>query len=135
MASDLVTVEEAAQRLKLHVKTVLRLIRDGRLKGTRIGKAYRILRSDLEAFAGIGAHDPVARTTTIVEIADLSAEAAARLTRNLQGLLIGQEARPDPVQLSTAHDPSLRQLKVVLIGQPKLAAAFLNVLATMMDNS
>jgi excisionase family DNA binding protein len=52
MSEELYTVEMAAERLKLHPKTVLRFIRDGRLRATRIGKSYRILRSDLDAFGG-----------------------------------------------------------------------------------
>ncbi len=49
---DLCTVETAAAHLQVHRKTVLRYIRDGRLPATRIGKAYRIQRADLDAFAG-----------------------------------------------------------------------------------
>jgi excisionase family DNA binding protein len=41
----LVTVEQAAEELKLHPKTVLRYIHEGRLEATRIGKAYRIDRA------------------------------------------------------------------------------------------
>ena len=53
MANTLLTVDEAAEALKLHPKTVLRHIREGRLEATRIGKAYRIDRSKLDAFAGL----------------------------------------------------------------------------------
>src|SRR5262245_37744597 len=41
---ELCTVHFAADRLKLHPKTVQRLIREGRLRATRIGKSYRIRR-------------------------------------------------------------------------------------------
>ena len=53
MSQQLVTVEQAAQELSLHPKTVLRYIRDNRLPATRVGRSYRILRSELDAFAGI----------------------------------------------------------------------------------
>ena len=35
MSGELYTVEQAAESLQLHPKTVLRLIRDGRLKASR----------------------------------------------------------------------------------------------------
>ena len=39
MSTTLFTVEQAAQRLNLHPKTVLRYIRDGQLPATRVGKS------------------------------------------------------------------------------------------------
>ncbi len=65
MTQELYTVEAAAERLKLHNKTVLRFIREGRLRATKIGKQYRILHSDLDAFAGVGSarEAPAAATT------------------------------------------------------------------------
>jgi excisionase family DNA binding protein len=53
MSEELCTVGFAATQLKLHPKTILRFIREGRLRATRVGKAFRILRADLDAFAGI----------------------------------------------------------------------------------
>ena len=45
-------MEQVAERLGLHVKTVRNYVRDGRLKAVRIGKQYRIARADLEALTG-----------------------------------------------------------------------------------
>lgn len=45
------TVEDSAARLRVHPKTVLRFIRDGKLRATRVGRAYRILDTDFAAFA------------------------------------------------------------------------------------
>lgn len=55
------SVEQVANLLGLHVKTVRNYVRDGRLKAVRIGKQYRIAREDLEAFMG-GAAEPSAET-------------------------------------------------------------------------
>src|ERR1700735_1598499 len=52
LSDTLMSVEQGAEVLKLHVRTVRSYVRDGRLKATRIGKQYRIALSDLEAFAG-----------------------------------------------------------------------------------
>ena len=54
MSPHLYTVDQVAERLNLHAKTVRRYIRDGRLKAKRIGKEYRVARSDLDEFAGAG---------------------------------------------------------------------------------
>ena len=50
--SNLFSAEQVAELLNLHVKTIRRYLRDGRLKAKRIGKEYRVTRADLEAFAG-----------------------------------------------------------------------------------
>ena len=58
------TVEHAARRLQLHPKTVLRFIRDGRLPAKRLGKAWRIRQSDLDALAGgLGERFEILRNT------------------------------------------------------------------------
>ena len=48
--SDLMTVEQVADYLQLNKLTVYKYIRDGRLPAARLGKAYRIRLSDVDAF-------------------------------------------------------------------------------------
>lgn len=52
MPQQYYSVDQVAELLDLHVRTVRGYVRDGRLKATRIGKQYRIAREDLEAFTG-----------------------------------------------------------------------------------
>ena len=132
MSEEVYTVEHAAERLKLHPKTVLRFIRDGRLRATRLGKSYRILRSDLEALAG--ATSPArsdasdARVTTVVDLEGLSAERAQRLSVLLTSVRMGNAARPDPMNLSIAHDPARQSVKVVMVGSLPDTAAMLRLI-------
>jgi excisionase family DNA binding protein len=44
------TIEEAAELLSCHKDTVRRAIRSGKLKAGKIGKDYRISRSDVEEY-------------------------------------------------------------------------------------
>jgi excisionase family DNA binding protein len=138
MSQEFHTVERAAEVLQLHPKTVLRLIREGRLRATKIGKSYRVLRSDLEAFAG-GASAPAAsggaRVTCIAELPDLTREEASRLASILQACVIGQTARPDPIRIDTAYDPDGRHLKVVIAAALADAAALLKTLDAMLANA
>ena len=62
MAEILLSVDQVAERLGLHVKTVRGYIRDGRLRATRIGKQYRITRADLEVLTGRPATESEADT-------------------------------------------------------------------------
>jgi excisionase family DNA binding protein len=46
---DVLTPEQAADYLQVNKETIYRYIRDGRLLASRLGRAYRIPRSSLEA--------------------------------------------------------------------------------------
>ena len=112
------------------------MIHEGRLRATRIGKSYRILRADLEVLAGEISPAPrgaTARATCIVDLAEISAEAAGRLTTVLQASLMGQAARPDPVRLDTVHDPEARTLKVIIQAAPADVAALLQILSAVSE--
>ena len=132
MSGILVTVEEAAEQLNLHPKTVLRYIRDGRLPATRIGKSYRIAREQLDAFAGIvrGRADVEsgARATCIVDIPDLTVGEAERLATFLHAAALSGDADTPALHLETAFDPQSRAMKVVVIGSPSDAGQLLGML-------
>ena len=139
MSEEFYTVERAAERLQLHPKTVLRFIKEGRMRATRIGKAYRILRSDLEAFGGVvdagadRAEPARARVTSIIDLPEVSVALSQRLATALQASLIGQTARPDPVHMDTVYDPERRHLKIVIIAAPADAAALLQMLHALLE--
>lgn len=48
--TDLMTVEQVAAYLQLNKLTVYRYIREGRIPAARLGKSYRVRKSDLDAF-------------------------------------------------------------------------------------
>lgn len=122
MTNVIVTVEQAAEQLRLHPKTVLRYIHEGRLAATRVGKSYRIPRAALDAFAGLAAGEAqpgeYARSTCITDIPGLTVEDAERLATFLQSAALTGDAGTAPLQLQTAFDPQTKMLKIVTIGQP-----------------
>src|SRR4051812_2502081 len=112
MSRELYTVEQAADRLKLHAKTVLRMIRDGRLKATRVGKAYRITGADLDDAAGVTraeSRESPDRATVVADFGDLSPDLGMRFMGILTAMLNTREARPEPIHLETSYDPGLRR--------------------------
>ncbi len=134
MSEEVYTVEQVAERLKLHPKTVLRFIRDGRLRAVKVGKSYRILRSELDVLAGV-APSPrkPARVTSIVDLTDVDPEAAQRLARLLPSARIGQTAHPDPMNIDVAYDPALRRLKLIFVGSAGDTAAMLKIVEALTE--
>ena len=48
MADEFLTIREVAQLLKLSEATIRKWCREGRLPALKLGKAYRIRRSDID---------------------------------------------------------------------------------------
>lgn len=118
MSEELLTVEAAAEALSLHAKTVLRHIREGRLRATKVGKQYRILRSDLASFAGAPVREPSsARATCVVDLEDVDANQLQRLTAILLGARQGAD-HAQHLSIDVAHDPIRRSVKVIAVGSP-----------------
>src|SRR5262245_13787903 len=131
MSQVLYSVEQVAQRLGLHVKTVRGYVRDGRLKAVRIGKQYRIAREDLAALTGRpGGIDPdtVRRSrhveaSSIVEIDAISPEDAGRITNTLVAAVKGKRDGDEPLRVEALYDEERGRLKVVVMGGVRASAA------------
>jgi excisionase family DNA binding protein len=50
MEETILTVEQVAQILQVHPFTVLKFIKKGKLKAAKLGRVYRIRRSDVDRF-------------------------------------------------------------------------------------
>jgi len=44
------TTEQVANLLQIHPLTVLKYLKEGKLKGVKLGRIYRVRESDIEAF-------------------------------------------------------------------------------------
>ncbi len=52
MKTDLLTVDQLAQMLDMHPRTIRRYIREGQLKASKVGGEWRIRKEDAETFVG-----------------------------------------------------------------------------------
>ncbi|HUO91915.1 MAG TPA: helix-turn-helix domain-containing protein [Rhizomicrobium sp.] len=142
MDQDFYTITEVAKRLKLHVKTVLIYVRDGRLKATRIGKQYRVARSDFDAFsrghAAPAEADDGRRTrhvdvSSIVEIDAISRPTAERTVTHLQGALKGRSPADRPTRLDTIYYEDIARLKLIISASPETTASLLNLIPILIE--
>ncbi len=59
------TIKDITARLKLHPNTVARYVQEGKLRGVKVGKGYRVRESDLMAFVGEQKDDGTARVVVV----------------------------------------------------------------------
>ena len=120
--NDLYTVERVATLLGLHIKTVRGYVRDGKLKAIRLGKSYRIARSDLEAFVGGPVEPPPPGrhrridVSTVVQIDALSPELANRITTTITAAASGPPADAERLHIQAIYDQERASMKVILAG-------------------
>jgi excisionase family DNA binding protein len=75
---DVMTPEQVAEYLQLNTDTVYRLIRGHRLAASKIGRAYRIPKEDVEAFLLSHSTRPQVREALIKRVAEIGERNAAR---------------------------------------------------------
>ncbi|MFY1661942.1 helix-turn-helix domain-containing protein [Micromonospora sp. WMMD1274] len=135
MSNDMYSVEQVADLLGLHVRTVRGYIRSGRLRATRIGKQYRIARADLDALTGRSASPsaPGAEVSSVVRLDGVDRAAADRLgTLVLAG--VNTHHDPDrPLRVQTVHDEERHRMTIVILGDLTATADLLRLLDGVLD--
>ncbi|MDO8378649.1 helix-turn-helix domain-containing protein [Phenylobacterium sp.] len=138
---DLFTVDQVADRLQLHPKTVRQYIRDGRLTATRIGKSYRIAARDLAALAGeaaaVGEPEVLGtrevQVATTVDIHAVDPDTVHRLTTLLTANLNGPQDPGRAARLDLMHDARRGRLRIVIAGGPKVTADLLRLIQAVTE--
>jgi excisionase family DNA binding protein len=137
----LYTADEVAELLNLHVKTIRRYLRDGKLKARRIGKEYRITRADLDAFAGDirVAEKPVARTrhviaSTVLDADVVSPEDSHRITTLVMASLNSRKGEPEFPRVDTIYYPEQAKLRITITASPTLTCELLGMINALLED-
>jgi excisionase family DNA binding protein len=143
MEEVIYSIEQVAERLGLHVKTVRNYVREGRLKAVRIGKQYRIAAADLATMMGrpVSTLDPPAvrrarhaEVYSIVEVDTVSPELSGRITNMLLGAASSRDHSDNvPMQVKAIYDAAHGQLKLILIGSMETTAALLKLVNALVE--
>ncbi|WP_238018563.1 helix-turn-helix domain-containing protein [Dactylosporangium sp. AC04546] len=140
MRDDLYSVEQVAERLNLHVRTVRGYIRSGRLKAVRIGKQYRINGADLDALTGIAAEQreherPFVEVSSIVQVDGVDRHTADRLETFVLAAANSRGAADDPLRVQLVHDGERERMKIILIGGAGTTAEMLRLLDAILEGN
>lgn len=138
-SSRLYSVEQVADRLGLHVRTVRNYVRDGRLRAVRIGKQYRIAQEDLDALTGYTA-PPQTETETrrprhvdvsvVVQIDQVGRDEADRLANTLMAATAGHHD-DEPLRVETSYQQERESMKIIVLGGLAASADVLRLIRTL----
>jgi excisionase family DNA binding protein len=137
MTQQLYSVEQVANVLNLHVRTIRRYVRDGRLRAKRIGKEYRITRADLDEFSGASASAaldlPVPTTryvvaSTIVDIDAIGPDESHRITTMIMASLNSRRGEGDFPSVNSIYYPERGRLRITITANPALTASMLQLI-------
>jgi excisionase family DNA binding protein len=133
------SLEQVAEVLGVHIRTVRNFVHDGRLPATRIGKQYRVAAEDLGKLTGQPASALLAadrlrhiETSSIVEIEAVDPDTAERITAMLMAASNSRREGP-PLKVQTSYDESRARLKVMVIGGIDDTIALLKTLKALSE--
>ena len=133
MSAELYSVEQVAEKLGLHVRTVRNYVRNGRLKAVKLGKQYRIAREDLDALMGQSPTEPplsrYVEVSSVVRVDGISARDADRVISLLMAMVNGPRDGDGPLRVETMHDPERFTLKIIVLGSPDTTGELLKAIA------
>lgn len=143
MENTYYSVEELSEILKLHPKTVRRFIREGKIRGKKIGRSWMVSREELKRYAhgeleGAGpdpmrvlpaAGDGQARisASTVVELREKDTQEASRISNSLLAMLNCRDPEWGEVRYDMMHDPEAHSAKFIFYGSPRFIAEIMKV--------
>ena len=139
------TVDEIAELLDLHPKTVQRFLREGRLEGHKIGREWRISDESLRRFCH-GELKPATAVTTppprseeplderiqvsaVIELRDTNNDEVSRISNSLLAMLNSKDPSWGASRYDLLHQPEERKARFVLHGTP----AFLSTIFQLLE--
>ncbi len=146
MDQRLFTVDEAADFLQLHPKTLRRKIREGEIQSTRVGKRYRFTQAQLQDYLGEDCELPVRRpvdvarrvtSTVVVDVTAVSPALYQQLSNYLTAALANaREADAETRLTSHCHYfPETAELKIMLSGDIGVLQSLLGMLHSLLEQS
>ena len=131
----LYSVEKVAHLLEVHQKTVLRYIREGKLKANKVGGRWKIHGNDLSSFVGSGDFgriesmpekrpkpkkqagvNPEARVSTVVHGENIDHDDAVRISNTMIALMNSKSEQDGKGRLDTVYFEEDLKIQVLIWG-------------------
>ncbi len=137
------TVEQIADMLHMHVKTVQRYIREGKLRAVKIGKGWRVSGHDLSVFTE-GANLPDrseavpaqrVKASSVIDIDVVSRDEAIRIVNTLTALMNSKPPEYGPSSMQAQFIEPEFKVRITLWSGVKFMAAILSAVEALTDEN
>lgn len=147
------SVDELSGILRLHPKTVRRFIREGRIAGRKIGRAWMVHQEDLKKYAhGELGGGPAGQreaelksllpdesradritVSAVVELREKDPEEASRISNSIIALLNCRDPEWGKARYDMIHEPERHTARFIFYGTPRFIAAIMKVFDVLTD--
>jgi excisionase family DNA binding protein len=133
------TVEQISEMLHMHVKTVQRYIREGKLRAVKIGKSWRVSGHDLSVFTE-GTKLPAKSeavserritASSVIDIDVLSRNEAIRIVNALTASMNSKPPEYGPSSMQAQFIEPEFKVRITLWGSVKFMAVILSAVETL----
>jgi excisionase family DNA binding protein len=145
METTLYSIEDLSGVLKLHPKTILRFIHEGKIKARKIGRSWRVSRDALKEYAhaelvtpgkatevvDYGSLGERMRVSAVIEIDEQGSEEASRLSSTLMAALNCKDPAWGNSRFDSFYFPEARKAKYALYGTPAFIAEIMTMLGKL----
>lgn len=135
------SVDQAADMLSLHPKTLRRYINEGKLRANKVGKQYRISGHDLSVFVegrdiipGREREDDCVCSIDVSAVADIAVRSggeAERIERTLIAALNSKDSSYGSSSMSIQRQAGTNKLRVMLWGTPVFITVMLECISAL----
>ena len=133
MKDKLYTVTELTEILKLHSKTIVRFIHEGKIKAQKIGRSWMVSETDLKNYVHGELLTPVniqettnyptlkkrITVSAVFEIEEQNSEEATRISNSLMAMLNSRSGSEGKTRFDFFYYPELQKAKYVVYGTTK----------------
>lgn len=153
MSNGYYTVDQVAEMLQMHVKTVRRYIREGKLPAAKVGKQWRVTGHDLSIFmegerpadvdssvstlststSATVARSPKVQVSTVVETVYETQQEVERITNTLTAVMQTKDPAYGNSTLNVQVLPDQRKIRVLLWGTIPFMESMLGCIRTLVE--
>lgn len=136
MSDKLFTVAELSEMLKLHPKTIVRFINEGKISGNKVGRAWTVTQAALNTFMQANQAQPepvnigsgIVRVSAVVEIFEQDSGEAQRLSTTLMAMLNNERNGERGVRYDFFWQPETKTAKHVFYASPRQISDIMNII-------
>lgn len=142
------SVDEIAELLKIHPKTVQRYIREGKLKANKVGKSWRVAGHDLSIFTEGGSESAsshvlpdravergAVKISAVIDIPVLNTEESVRIANTLTAISNSKPSEYGSSSVQTQFLMSEKVMRVMVWGSLSYTQVILDSISALTDQS